>query len=754
MPLDPYMSCPCGSGKKLKWCCAPYFETVEKAFAQEDQGQHEAALQTIKGLLTAHAANPSVWLYYAQFLYKAGAAELETAARAPAAKRPTGPNEPPPGYTQKFEAAEEALSKALELNPHFGMAYFLRGQFRENEGELIGSLLLYRKAAEAYDADAHDQIAAVYVKIYQGESMLNRPVAARAALERAAHVQQDDPELKAQLDGEFGPDGPFPSAARKKYAFRPTAKPVPESAATGKLSDARKAFENLTQITPDDPAAWFDLGLVLAWIGEQPKAVAALVKSIELETDDHRAEEAGALAEVLRCGFGMENDSDHLGHAVVMPIRDPNPVMRLLGAYEQNGKLRGVHVDQERGMMFGLIVEELPSLLAVGTVNLARVTARVMVGQGVIRLSHPNRDSVARAADEIRTALQLAVEQPAESTNPLNFRDVILEALAQPAGSGDEAALEAKLRAHAANYFENVWFHKPLKALSGNTAIDAVGSKVLRKHVFGAIKFLEDCLATALPHKKVGAETVPIQLYDFDALRHKLGLEYVSAAPPVVNVPADAPTEAKKEAADIRGLTPPARQESPAPKKREINALNTAELAALDVAALSVGELEQAMLAAVKLDARELAVAFAQAGLLKPFDAVTPDRYRLYATAITGAAATGDTARAAELIDQGAKYDADHNIGQRETEYKLRKAQLYVKAKDAEKAAAEFEALVALHPDEGKFYTTAAEEMLRMKAGAKALHFAEAGLEVAKRTNNRDLEGHCSELAAAARKAT
>ena len=91
----------------------------------------------------------------------------------------------------------------------------------------------------------------------------------------------------------------------------------------------------LTQLTPDDPAAWYNLGLTLAWLGEQPKAVAALSKSIELETDDYRAEEAGALAEVLRCGFGMENDSDHVGHVVTMPIRDPNAVMQLLGRYEQ-----------------------------------------------------------------------------------------------------------------------------------------------------------------------------------------------------------------------------------------------------------------------------------------------------------------------------------------------------------------------------------------------------------------------------------
>jgi tetratricopeptide (TPR) repeat protein len=748
MAIDPYAPCPCGSGKKFKWCCAPYFADVEKAFEQEEQGQHDTALQTIKGLLTAHANNPSVWLYYAQFLYKAGAAELEAAARSAANRRSTTPTESEvTSYGKTFEEAEEALSKALELNPNFGMAYYLRGQFRENEGELIGSLLLYRKAAEAYDPEAKDQIAAAYIKVYQGESMLNRPVAARAALERAVNSEPADAELRSQLDGEFGPDGPYPAAARKKYAFRPTAKPVPESAATGKFSDARKAFEQLTQATPDDPAAWFNLGLILAWIGEQPKAVAALVKSIELETDDYRAEEAGTLAEVLRCGFGMENDSDHLGHTFVLPIRDPNPVMSLLGSYEQAGRLRGVRVDQERGMMFGVIVEELPSLIAVGSVTLARVAARVMIGQGVIRLSHPNRDSVAKAADDIRTALQLAVEQPSESTNPLNFRDVVMEAIAQPSGSADEAVLETKLRDYATNYFENVWLHRPLKALSGNSPLDAVGSKNLRKHVFGVVKFQEDCLEEALPHKRVGQEVVPIKIYDFAGLRHKLNLEYVSAEPPKVNVP----VEEKKE--ENRGLTPPARQEAPAPAKRDIGAMNTAELAGLDVGTLSVGELEQAMLAAVKLDARDLAVAFAQAGLTKPFDAATPDRYRLYATAITGAAAGGDTAKAADLIDQGVKYDAEHNSGNRATEYGLRKAQLYVKAKDAEKAAAEFEALIAMHPDEGKFYTTAAEEMLRLKAGDKALHFAEAGLEAARRTGNRDLEGHCQELASAARKA-
>src|SRR5262249_11102865 len=144
----------------------------------------------------------------------------------------------------------------------------------------------------------------------------------------------------------------------------------------------------------------------------------------------------------------------------------------------------------------------------------------------------------------MRTALQLAVEQPVETNTPISFGDVALEALAQPVQTTDVSAAENKLRDHARNFFENVWMHRPLKSLNGNSLMDAVGSKVLRKRAFGVVKFMEDSLKAVQPHKQVGEQLVPIETYDFNALRHKLGLEYVSAAPSDVKVPADAPKPA------------------------------------------------------------------------------------------------------------------------------------------------------------------------------------------------------------------
>ena len=75
MALDPYVSCPCGSGKKFKWCCASYYPEVEKAFALEQQNQHESALATMKELTTKYGDKPPVWGYYAQFLYNSGMRE-------------------------------------------------------------------------------------------------------------------------------------------------------------------------------------------------------------------------------------------------------------------------------------------------------------------------------------------------------------------------------------------------------------------------------------------------------------------------------------------------------------------------------------------------------------------------------------------------------------------------------------------------------------------------------------------------------
>src|SRR5438105_3574152 len=61
MAFDPYAPCPCGSGKKFKWCCQPIHEEIDRAFRQEEEGQHETALKLMNEVVAKHPDNPEAW---------------------------------------------------------------------------------------------------------------------------------------------------------------------------------------------------------------------------------------------------------------------------------------------------------------------------------------------------------------------------------------------------------------------------------------------------------------------------------------------------------------------------------------------------------------------------------------------------------------------------------------------------------------------------------------------------------------------
>ena len=61
MTNDPYSPCPCGSGKKFKWCCQPIHAQIAKVYALDEEGQHEAALRAMDAVVAEHADNAEVW---------------------------------------------------------------------------------------------------------------------------------------------------------------------------------------------------------------------------------------------------------------------------------------------------------------------------------------------------------------------------------------------------------------------------------------------------------------------------------------------------------------------------------------------------------------------------------------------------------------------------------------------------------------------------------------------------------------------
>src|SRR5262249_11393908 len=164
------------------------------------------------------------------------------------------------------DAAEEALQKAFALNPNYPFGLLLRAQFRYNEGEVAGALLLARRAADAYAPDAHEQLAEVYSLIFQCEMNLHRPLAARAPVRLVASHDPGDDQVREFFEAEFGPKGTRPAVLRREYTLMPPAPSLTGDrraawdralggAASPRLGDLGRLFDGLTKEDPSDAAA-------------------------------------------------------------------------------------------------------------------------------------------------------------------------------------------------------------------------------------------------------------------------------------------------------------------------------------------------------------------------------------------------------------------------------------------------------------------------------------------------------------------
>ena len=698
MELDPYSPCPCGSGRPFKWCCQPIHRQLSRVFELDEEGQHDAALTMMEDVLRQHPGNPEVHGRKALLLFQ----------------------------NERAEDAEKALEEAFRINPSYAFGYFLKARFRLYEGEIAGALILLRKAAELYSPEAHDILAMVQVEIFECEMKLNHPLAAHAAVEQALKHSPADKNLRDGVGKVFGPANPnLPRVVWQQYDYKPLAagasaerkaewKKALGSASSGKLGQAEQAFAQLTTQDENDATAWYNLGLTRAWMGRNGDALEAMDRYVALEPDEAEAAKAWAIGEVLRLGQGMEDQADYVEHSVIAQLRDPQAFVNALNAMGRSNLLAGVQVSEEQGVITAAVLDPPPPALTpeLEAKQTPRLGAFLVMMQGILRLWHINKEALDRTFATIQKHAGDALVQPMQARGPAKFHDILCEVLVFPRGTLSEEEVGKRLGESAQKFFEELWLHRPLKALSGVPPVDAAGSPILRKKLRGVVAFLEDC-AAVLKYP-----------YEFDRLRRKLGL-----------------VEGKPEAAPTADGAAP-----------DISAMGAAELAALSPATLDDARLELAYQTALKLDARDLAGQFARAMVARPPRPERLDRYPVFNQLIQLALSAGDTTAALDEVNAGEQDDCKHNDGRRRNDYELRRAQVHAKRGEHEQAADVFDRLIARVPSELKYRVSAAEAMISARQGARAQRYAEAGLAEARKQQSRDLEGHFLELAEAAKR--
>ena len=695
--MDLYASCTCGSGKKFKWCCQPIQTEINHVFSLLEQGQAEAALRAINEVTARHATNPQVWGQKAQVQYLIG---------------------------QHVEA-EQTLDKAFELFPTYPFGFFLKASFRMNEGEVAGGLMLLRKAAEHYDPNATEMLAQIHVDIFNCEMKLNHPIAAHAALALAARFQPANEEIRKGMQSIFEGENPnLPASARASYHFKAPASATQEireawekmlkTPGGAKLTQAAERFEKLTQADENDASAWYNLALCKAWLGQNARAVEALDRYVALEPDEQQAAQAWTLAEILRLGQGMEDQADIVIHSIAFGLTDPQRFVANLEELQRDGRLTGTRVDEEQGVLSGVILETPPPALTpeLQAKQALRPAAYLVLMGNVARVWNTDRDLVQSVFSELQQKLGPVIAQPQTGREPAKFVDVLGEALRIPVRATTQEEVAARMREGFEHYYEDKWIHRPLKSLNGIPPVDAAGHGTLRKKLRGVIQFIREC-AQMTKH-----------VYDISRLERKLGL--------LDGAPAATTTDGTQ--------------------KLDFAVLSAAELAGLNTDSLSSAEIDQAFQTAQKLDARELAGKFAALLVQKPAYPERPDRFPLYQVLVNQATGQGNLDDALDYLNDGERDDCEHNEGKRRNEYELRRAQLHVKRGEHDDAERVYDSLIARVPTDLNYRVNAAETMLSARQGAKALKYAKDGQAAAVKAQNRDLEGHFRELADAAQR--
>src|SRR5688572_20321578 len=280
MAIDPYALCPCGSGKKLKFCCSDAVGEIEKIHRMIEGDQPRAALRHAEQTLATHANRPSLLDLKASLELSLG--ELDAAQQTVKQFVTAHPDSPAANAcqallqadTQQARAAAASLQKALSL-----VERDMPQRVFEAIGAVGGALL-----SEGY------------------------VVAAQAHLWlHAAIAPKDDTRAYQALAGLNHYSG-LPLLLRDQLRLRPWPSNVPwqneadqasHHSEQGKWQQAVAIIDRLGESYGADPTLVFSRALLGGWLVDDRALVAGLHAYAELDVPLDDAIEAEAIAQLL-----------------------------------------------------------------------------------------------------------------------------------------------------------------------------------------------------------------------------------------------------------------------------------------------------------------------------------------------------------------------------------------------------------------------------------------------------------------------
>jgi tetratricopeptide (TPR) repeat protein len=280
MSVDPYALCPCGSGKKLKFCCSDLVGEIEKIHRMIEGEQPRAALRHAEQTLASYPGRASLLDLKASLELSLG----------------------------DLEAARQTIQEFVKKHADSPTAHACEAMLLAELGDARAAVNSLQRALAFVERDmplrVYEAMGAVGGALLESGHIL----AAQAHLWlHAALAPKEDTRSREVLAALHHYSG-LPLLLRDQIGFQPWPENVPWSsdaekasqlADNGKWQQAVEIIDRLGQKHGADPTLVFNRALLGGWLADDRALVAGLHAYSQLDVPLDDAVEAEAIAELL-----------------------------------------------------------------------------------------------------------------------------------------------------------------------------------------------------------------------------------------------------------------------------------------------------------------------------------------------------------------------------------------------------------------------------------------------------------------------
>ncbi len=308
MPNDPYSACPCGSGKKLKFCCGDILPDLQRGYRLREN-QPEAAVKLFHDLLRKHPDKDVILRELTLTLYDMG----------------------------QTEEARKTVADFLKKHPDHPTALLSMAEISLKEDGFEASRRILHRTFQLCARSAPGSIAYLASMIAAEMARAGCLMAAREHLSLAVRMSTGDRQknLVMQLV-RFESESNLPFPFRSSYPLLPVTcsqEAAQQDLRARKLSvlgcwePAAILYNRLADAYPTEGAIWYNLGLCQAWDGRLSDSAASLHHAATLLKDFDQAVAAEALAQQFDLQLGSDRNSTY---SVKMEVRSVSELLNRL----------------------------------------------------------------------------------------------------------------------------------------------------------------------------------------------------------------------------------------------------------------------------------------------------------------------------------------------------------------------------------------------------------------------------------------